>query len=135
MPRKRKNLADGSVMNETEVAHSEQTPKEILPFIEDDLPEGPEPQVEPCIPPVVAPEILSPGNKKRYENNEAYRQMVDKMLPSYRNFGKKWTEEERELLRKLYNENASDEELEETFGRTLKSIYMELIKMRELKLS
>lgn len=135
MPRKRKNLTEESVMTETVEAVSGQEPQEILPFVEDDLPEGPEPKTGPYTVPIVAPEHLSPGNKKRYENNEAYRKMVDKMLPSYRNFGKTWNDEERELLRKLYKENATDEELEMTFGRTIKSIYMELIKMREFKIS
>ncbi len=135
MPRKRKNLTEEPVMTETGETVSGQEPQEILPFVEDDLPEGPEPQGESYTIPVVAPEHLSPVNKKRYENNEAYRKMVDKMLPSYRNFGKTWTDEERDLLRKLYKENATDEELEMTFGRTIKSICMELIKMRELKIS
>lgn len=135
MPRKRKNLTEESVMTETGAYASGQESQEILPLIEDDLPEGPEPPTVPYAVPVVAPEHLSPVNKKRYENNETYRKMVDKMLPSYRNFGKQWTDEEKDLLRKLYKENATDEELEKTFGRTLKSIFMELIKMRELKLS
>ena len=139
MTKRKKTVEKGPAPDLQEVALAA-SEKEIPSLaIEDDLPEedlppeNPEEALPECE--IEPPEVLSPQNKKRYLNDESYRKTADRMLSSYRNFGKAWTDEERALLRKLYLEGASDEVLVAELGRTEKGIYLELLKMREARLS
>ncbi|MBQ8070429.1 MAG: hypothetical protein IJ202_06235 [Bacteroidales bacterium] len=105
---------------------------------EDDLPEGPMPSTHPTTvdaPIVVPPPGLTEKNRSKYLSDPSYRKTVDKMLPSFRNFGKKWTDEERSLLCEMYYDGASDSELEAQFGRTIRAICLELVRMRKLEVS
>jgi len=138
MPRKKKTMAEDPAAPVMLPSNENEVTEMLSPTVEDDLPEGPEmlPEVAKSpVPEIIPPEGLSASNRNRYLSSESYRELVDKMLPKYRNFGKAWTDEEREKLRELYTSKATDDELVSAFGRTIKGIYLELIKMREMRLA
>ena len=134
MPRKKKIEAELSAIPAPAADMFEPVSEAGVPdTVEDDLPEGPSPSSADA-PIVVAPSILTEKNRSRYLSDPSYRQTVDKMIPSFPNFGKQWTDEES-LLCQMYYDGASDKELEAKFGRTIRAIYLELLKMRKLEIS